>query len=1061
MFIKFSQRLNDKDTRSCYNDFIFYKRGWEKLLKLKNITKDYYIGETKTEALRGVSLAFRKSEFVSILGPSGCGKTTLLNIIGGLDRYTNGDLIINEKSTKDFKDSDWDSYRNHSIGFVFQSYNLIPHQSVLSNVELALTLSGVSKHERRKRAKEALEIVGLGDQLGKKPNQMSGGQMQRVAIARALVNDPDILLADEPTGALDSVTSVQIMEILKKVAEKRLVIMVTHNPELAEQYSTRIVRLRDGSVVSDSAPFDPAAPYNAKEASEKTEKEEKAPKKAKKKERKPSMSFWTALSLSFNNLMTKRARTILTSFAGSIGIIGIALILAVSQGVTAFIDAVQEDTLSAYPLSILKETQNMSAMLSAMTNVSDANDYKDTNKIHVDDSLGTMMQAMASTVDNNLEAFKKYLDKNYDKIKDYVSDVQYTYDYDMHIFNADGTVEVGMETMLENMGEAFSGFSEMAAMSGGMDVFSEMINNQTLLDQQYEVVAGAWPTEANEVVLVVNSNNSISKMTLYMLGVLPHDDLEEIMKDLMTNGEYDSTPMEPYDFDFFLNMKFRLLLSSEFYAKSDLPPYTYENNTYSVWKDLRKLPGYDQASFVKDRGVELKISGIIRPKEGATATSIAGAVGYTKALTDYILEETGKSEVILQQKETPTVNVLTGLSFERTHYTPENISELIGKIDGATMDQFYAYMTEMIKTNPELSEQLKVTKDNFAGMFMLMPAESQAAILTSIIDAAALNDPFGTAALFTVISGMTENKITVTADNFIMLLPSLDMAHIYTALVGIEANEYMPVPVKGLTSLAGDEVMGQIYDSMTAMLLELEVTEEIFVSILGTLSAEDENFIMIEETLYNMAPQIDATFESVLDELDAIESALPASINFYAKDFESKDAIEKFIADYNGSVKEADKIEYTDVVGIMMSSVTTIINAITYVLIAFVAISLIVSSIMIGVITLISVQERTKEIGILRAIGASKRDVSGMFNAETMIVGFASGLLGVLVTYLLCIPINIILRALTGIENLRAVLPWQAAIVLVVISVLLTLFSGIIPSRSAAKKDPVVALRTE
>ena len=1026
------------------------------MLELRNITKDYFIGETKTEALRGVSLSFRESEFVSILGPSGCGKTTLLNIIGGLDRYTSGDLVINEKSTKDFKDSDWDAYRNHSIGFVFQSYNLIPHQNVLSNVELALTLSGVSKHERRKRAKEALEMVGLGDQLGKKPNQMSGGQMQRVAIARALVNDPDILLADEPTGALDSVTSVQIMEILKKVAEKRLVIMVTHNPELAEQYSTRIVRLRDGAIVSDSSPFDLSAPYNKKEKKE----ENKEEKKKSKKERKPSMSFWTALSLSFNNLMTKRARTILTSFAGSIGIIGIALILAVSQGVTAFIDTVQEDTLSAYPLSILKETQNMSAMLSAMTSVSDANDYKDTNKIYVDDSLGTMMQAMASTVDNNLEAFKEYLDKNYDKIKDYVSDIQYTYDYDMHIFNADGTVEVGMETMLENMGDAFSGFSEMAAMSGGMDVFSEMINNQALLDQQYEVVAGSWPTEANEVVLVVNPNNSISKMTLYMLGVLPHDDLEEIMKDLMTNGEYDSTPMDPYDFDFFLNMKFKLLLSSEFYTKSDRT-YLYENETFNVWKDLRTLPAYDQETFVKDNGVELKVSGIIRPKEGATATSIAGAVGYTKALTDYILNETGKSEIIIQQKATPTVNVLTGLSFERTHYTPENINELIDKIDSATMDQFYAYMTEMIKTNPDLAAQVQVNKDNFAGMFMLMPAENQAAILTQLVSEANGKDPVGTATLFKIISGMTENKINVTPDNFVMLLPSLDMSHIYTALAGMEPNDYMPMPVKGLAALAGEEYMEKIYAGMTEMMLNMEVNEEIFVSLLGTLSAEDENFIMIEETLYNMAPQIDATLESVLDELDSIESALPASINFYAKDFESKDIIEDFISDYNDSVKDTDKIEYTDVVGIMMSSVTTIINAITYVLIAFVAISLIVSSIMIGVITLISVQERTKEIGILRAIGASKRDVSGMFNAETMIVGFSSGLLGVIVTYLLCIPINLILYALTDIANLRAFLPWQAAIVLVVISVLLTLISGIIPSRSAAKKDPVVALRTE
>ncbi len=1037
------------------------------MLELRNIVKNYYVGENEVHALRGVSLSFRPSEFVSILGPSGCGKTTLLNIIGGLDRYTSGDLIINGRSTKDFKDSDWDTYRNHSIGFVFQSYNLIPHQTVLSNVELALTLSGVSKQERRQRAKEALELVGLGDQFFKKPNQMSGGQMQRVAIARALVNDPDILLADEPTGALDSTTSVQIMDILKKVSEKRLVVMVTHNPELAEQYSTRIVKLRDGEITSDSAPFEApsAAPQVTSEPKVPIKKDKKSAKKDKKsknnsKERKSSMSFFTALNLSFNNLMTKRARTVLTSFAGSIGIIGIALIIAVSQGINGFISQVQEDTLSAYPLSLRKEAQDMSAMLSAMTSVSDATDYRDTKKIYVDDSLGTMMQAMASTVDNNLAAFKKHLDANYDKIKDYVSDVQYTYDYDMHVFNSDGTVEVGMETLLENMGGAFSGFSEMVSMSGGMNVFSEMINNRALLEQQYDVVAGDWPSDANEVVLVVNSNNSISKMALYMLGVLPHDDLEEIMNSLMTNGEYDSTPMEPYDYKFFLNMKFRLLLSSDFYNRSDRT-YVYEGNTYNIWNDLRLSPGYDQASFVKDRGIELRISGIIRPKEGASATSISGAVGYTKALTDYVLEQTGKSEIIKQQKSTPTVNVLTGLTFERTHYTPENISELIDKIDNSTMEQFYAYMTEMIKTTPGLSEQLKVNKDNFAGMFMLMSSEKQAAILTSVIEAARASDPDSTAGLFAIISKMTENKIQVTADNFIMLLPSLDVSHIYTALVGVPASEQMPIAVNGLVTLAGDGVMGKIYENMTDMLLELEVNEEIFISILHTLTAEDENFIMIEETLYNMAPQIDATYESVLDELDAIEAAEPMSINFYAKDFESKDAIERFIKDYNDSAKDVDKIEYTDYIGIMMSSVTTIINAITYVLIAFVSISLIVSAIMIGVITLISVQERTKEIGILRAIGASKRNISSMFNAETMIIGFSSGLLGVVVTYLLCIPINIILRFATGLDNLRAFLPWEAALLLIVISVMLTLFAGIIPSRSAAKKDPVVALRTE
>ncbi len=1042
------------------------------MLELQNIKKDYPIGDGVVHALRGISLSFRHSEFVSILGPSGCGKTTLLNIIGGLDSYSEGDLIIDGTSTKEYKDRDWDSYRNHSIGFVFQSYNLIPHQTVLGNVELALTLSGVSKAERRERARLALEAVGLGDQLFKKPKEMSGGQMQRVAIARALVNNPDIILADEPTGALDTETSVQVMEILKEVSRERLVVMVTHNPELAEAYSSRIIRMLDGEIVADTAPLSEkereAEEKRLSEGREASEREatEVGKKKRAKREKKPSMSFATSFMLSLKNLFTKKGRTMLTSFAGSIGIIGIALILAVSTGVNAFIARVQEDTLSTYPLSIQRYTQDMSAMLSAMTGVSDTKDYKDSGKIHVDDSLGTMMSAMRSTVENNLDAFKVYLDAHYDEIADYVSDVQYIYDYELQVYTADGKVKVGMETLFSHMGEAFSGMTAMMELGGGgMNVFSEMIDNDTLLDQQYDVIAGNWPKAANEVILVVNSNNQISKMTLYMLGVLDPNEIDGEMEDLMS-GNYVPTEMEPFDYEYFLGMTFKLLTTADFFerAKTDADKYTFEGEEYYKWYDRREYPAFDEAAFVKENGVDLKISGIVRPKAGATATSISGAVGYTRELTDYILAKNAESEVINQQKKTDTVNVLTGLPFERTKYTPETIGELVDKIDAQTMDIFYAYMTDQILNNPDFSGRINIKDlEGFLGVYMLLPKAEQARVFGAVLDAA-LSNPANEASVSTlcaVVSSMT-GGITVTPQNFVKLLPVLDtQRHVMLALVGIPQSPQMPYPVAGLVSLAGEENMARIYADVTETVKGMTVNEEIFVTILSTMTEDDPAFIQLEETLYGMAPQIDATYESVLDTLDDAEKASPAAVNFYAKDFEAKAEIEAFIKNYNASVSEKDQLDYTDIVGVMMSSVTTIVNAITYVLIAFVAISLFVSSIMIGVITLISVQERTKEIGILRAIGASKHDVSGMFNAETMIVGFAAGLLGVLVTYLLCIPINLILRHLTGIATLSAVLPIGGALVLIVISVLLTLVAGIIPSRSAAKKDPVVALRTE
>ena len=1053
------------------------------MLSLREIVKTYVSGDSEVHALQGVSIDFRESEFVSILGPSGCGKTTMLNIIGGLDRYTSGDLIINGRSTKEYRDADWDTYRNHSIGFVFQSYNLIMHQTVLANVELALTLSGVSREERRQRAIDALEQVGLGDQIHKKPNQMSGGQMQRVAIARALVNDPDILLADEPTGALDTATSVQIMEILKKVSEKKLIIMVTHNPELAEQYSNRIIRVLDGQVQSDSNPYvapTAEAELEVQDEEVKPAKKQKQPKKAKKAEDgkgKKSMSFLTALSLSFTNLLTKKTRTLLVSIAGSIGIIGIALILALSNGVNLFIASVQEDTLSTYPLTIQKETQDMSAMLEAMTSTSSGADYSDSGKIYVDDSMGTMMSAMSATVSNNLVAFKEYIEQNPDKLDGLVNDIKYTYDLDLQIFNMvavdkDGKSvlearEIGMDVIFDNMGSAFSGMSELMSMGGSMgsvNVFSQMINNQELLEQQYDVISGAWPTAYNEVVLVVNGNNQISKMTLYMLGMLDPSGIKAELESVMS-GNYTTDAEVSYTFEELLNTKFMLLTTADFFEKTD-KTYSGEHTDKYVWTDLRDGFDFDQAAFVDEHGVELKIAGIVRPKKGVAATSISGAVGYTKELTDYILEQNSKSEVINQQKEIPTHNVLTGLPFERTHYTPETIHQLVDKIDAATMEMFYAYMTEQILSNPAFSDRIQVNgKESFMEMFELMPEEARTPMIQAILGMAAYNpaNVVDLVRLCNALSARSKFPIDITPQNLIGLLPSLDWeSQIKPALEGIPASDdTQEEAIPGLIDMAGDQAMQNIYTQLAESMKTLTVNREIFVALLGTMDKNDPAFIQLEETLYSMAPQIDATYESILDTLDDAEAAKPASISFFAKDFDSKEKIEAFIAEYNENATEENKLEYSDIVGTLMSSVTIIVDAISYVLIAFVSISLVVSSIMIGIITYISVLERTKEIGILRAIGASKKDISRVFNAETLIIGFAAGAIGIITTLLFCLPINAILKAVTDMENIRAVLPVGAAFILVGISMLLTLIAGIIPSRIAAKKDPVEALRSE
>ena len=878
------------------------------MLQLKNITKDYPCGDNTVAALRGVSLDFRENEFVSILGPSGCGKTTLLNIIGGLDGYTTGDLIIGGKSTKDFKDADWDAYRNHKIGFVFQSYNLIPHQTVLANVELALTLSGVSREERHRRAKEALESVGLGDQLNKKPSQMSGGQMQRVAIARALVNDPDILLADEPTGALDSETSVQVMEILKKISEKKLIIMVTHNPEIAETYSTRIIKLLDGKVVSDSEP------YTAKE---------KNAQKSQKRDRTKSMSFFTALGLSLNNLMTKKGRTILTAFAGSIGIIGIALILSISNGITLYINDVEENTLSSYPIMIESQTVDMTSMMESFMGQQASENEHELDRVYSSDVMGDMLGVMMSEVTvNDLASFKSYLDDEANGFSELVSDIKYGYSTPLNVYTladygeGETLVQVEPNTVMTSAGLAQ--LDEMSSMmtsmggSTGLKIWDELIDNDELLENQYDVIAGRMPENWNEIVIIVTKNNEISDMALFALGIKDQSTLDGMMLELM-NGEFEQDAATSYSYDDLLALEYYLLPNS---AK-------YEQNG-DIWVDKSEDSEYIKAQL--DEEHKLKVVGIIRPNEEATATSASGTVGYLPSLMEHLINENNDSEIVKAQLADTETDVFTGIKF------------------------------------PAEEDKQQPTMEEIEAYILTLSEEEQA----------------------------------------------------YAAGV--------------IAQLRGKDMT-------------------------------DEQIVEMLMQQYPM-PSTEATYDGNLILLGISSLDEPSSIMIYPKDFDSKELISDKISEYNRDRDEADQINYTDYIGIMLSSVTTIINAISYVLIAFVAISLVVSSIMIGIITYISVLERTKEIGILRAVGASKRDVARVFNAETLIVGFTAGMIGLGVTLLLSIPINIIIKSITDIANV-AILPAQGAIALVIISMLLTYIAGLIPARVAAKKDPVIALRTE
>lgn len=870
------------------------------MLKLKNITKEYVSGDTKVEALKGISIEFRKSEFVSILGQSGCGKTTLLNIIGGLDRYTSGDLIINGKSTKDFKDKDWDAYRNYSVGFVFQSYNLIPHQTVLENVELALTISGISRKERKQRAIKALEDVGLKEQIHKKPNQLSGGQMQRVAIARALVNNPDIILADEPTGALDTKTSVQIMEILKEISKDKLIVMVTHNPELAEKYSSRIVKILDGVITDDSKPF--------------TKEDEEKEKDIKAKSGRTSMKFFTALRLSLNNLMTKKGRTILTSFAGSIGIIGIALILSISNGVQNYINRVEEETLSSYPITIQESTVDLSSMIQKLMGEQEEGEtVKEDGKIYSTDVMTDMISTLSSKIQsNNLSELKKYMDEGNNEIVNNANAIQYNYDLKLNLYKEnteDGVVKVNPSTTMNALGmgdmieaQENSSMSSMFNSSMSMsntDVWEEMLDNEELLHSQYDVLAGKWPEAYNEVVLIVDGNNQISDYTLYTLGLKDQKELEEKWKAVQNGEEVQESEQTSYTYDELLNLSFKLILNSDYYEKEN-----------GLWIDKS-----DDDEYMKEKinnAETIKIVGIIKQNEQSVAAGMTGGIGYLKELKEYVINKSNEAQIVKEQKENPEVNVFTGLDF------------------------------------PTDEEKKEFSYNNLSA----------------------------------------EQKMAM-----------------------------------------------------------------------ANLSSEELAKVM--ET-YN--ENANASYETNLEKLGAIDLNSPTSINIYPKDFEAKDNITAAIEEYNQKQrddgKEENVISYTDIVGVMMNSVSQIIDTISYVLIAFVAISLIVSSIMIGIITYISVLERTKEIGILRAIGASKKDISRVFNAETFIVGLIAGLLGIGITILLTFPINSLIYKITGVA-VNVALPPIGGVILVLISMILTIIAGLIPAKMASKKDPVEALRTE
>ena len=1059
------------------------------MLQIKKISKKYKTGDLIQNALSDVSLNFRDNEFVSILGPSGSGKTTLLNIIGGLDRYDKGDLIINNVSTKHYKDRDWDSYRNHTVGFVFQSYNLIPHQTVLANVELSLTIGGISKSERKKRALEALKKVGLKEQAHKKPNQMSGGQMQRVAIARALVNNPDILLADEPTGALDTETSVQVMELLKQVANDRLVVMVTHNPELAEEYSTRIVKLKDGKIIGDTDPFNP---------------EEKNKEKPKHKNLgKSSMSILTAFSLSLNNLLTKKARTILTSFAGSIGIIGIALILSLSTGFQNYIDQIQEDTLTSYPLTITSETADTTSMLLSM--VSESEEETKENNVKESQIITDMFTKIGT---NDLTTFKKYLEKNQNKVDDMVSLVRYGYSVTPLIYtknNEKGITQLNPSDLMTSLSGGMVDSSSAVMTSGmTMSVFNEMIDDKDTLKSQYDVLAGKWPQNYDEVILVLPEANAMPDLLVYSLGLRDSKELEDMIAKIMKGEKVENKNKA-------LELSYEELMDLPLKLIDVTDTYKY-NKKYKIYEDMTE--DKDFMKKVYENAKDLKIVGIVTAKEGSNASTLTPGIAYTKGLTEYVINKASESEIVKKQLKNEDINVFSnkkfdddskeaGLDFEDmitidTELLSEAFGGDINQDDISKMTEGYmseissAITTDTSKAQKAFTDTLTTLTTNLLNDYISKNATAGIAKISSSSVDTVVNefmmqdttkallvnlekeytipqDTFGT--MYTqTIKGFLTGYITMTATdktNPSAILVSDAVPTIVTALTSQEeivatsktvaASMVEATMQKTILTKVG-ELTGELMQTMSSA---FNVDQNKIASAFKFNLGEDELKRLFETMSNSNAVQ---TAETNLITLGYQDINEPTSISFYFKNFDSKESFIDFLDDYNKKMEEEDEekvIKYTDITGILMSSVKIIVDSVSYVLIAFVSISLVVSSIMIGIITYISVLERTKEIGVLRAIGASKKNISSIFNAETFIVGLFAGILGIVVTLILLVPINKLIHTLTGNLGITAVLPTIAAIVLVILSVVLTLIGGLIPSKQAAKKDPVLALRSE
>ncbi len=1061
------------------------------MLQIKQISKKYQTGELVQRALDEVSLNFRDNEFVAILGPSGSGKTTLLNIVGGLDRYDSGDLIINDVSTKDYKDADWDSYRNHTIGFVFQSYNLIPHQTVLSNVELALTIGGISPKERKERALEALRQVGLDDQAHKKPTQMSGGQMQRVAIARALVNNPDILLADEPTGALDTETSVQVMDLLKEVAKDRLVIMVTHNPELAEDYATRIVKLRDGRIIDDSDPFIPdeeiLAPAEHRNLG------------------KASMSFKTALSLSLNNLMTKKARTILTAFAGSIGIIGIALILSLSTGFHNYINQIQEETLTSYPLSITADTADMTAALLAM--VPAGSDEESGEDKDVVKEMQVMSSMFGSVGKNDLKSFKKYLEDNQERVAQDVALIQYQYGASPMIFTKDCNKEISKLNPNQIL-NTMSGYSMDSVSIAMTSVFHELVDDQKMLDEQYDVLAGRWPKAKDEAVIVLQDPNTIPDLLVYSLGLRDPGELKKMITKLMA-GETVKSKNNPMEFTYeeLMDIKLKVVDASE--------TYRY-NSDFDFYEDMSEDQDF-MKSVYKD-GMPLKITGVMCMKDGASSMSSMVGVCYTPALTKHVIKTAKESPIVKRQLEDKEFNVFTGKRFDdESDDIGLDFQDMItidesalsaafgGNVSEETMTALTeGYMTEISKA---LSTDTSKAQNDFNAALTTMAmdmlngyidANYQEAMQCAIIKMSDVEkvvaDYMNTKNCKKLLAQLEADYLVpqdTFADIFQQMLTGMLQGYIAAAPLNpddadLSAALTTELAAQLVPQLAGQDQIVQASAPLAAGMSEAVMQKNVLTTV-GELTAEvtktmAEAFQVDPDALAN-AFRFNLSEEEVMSIMEAMTSTgadatadmnltslgyqnlnKPTLINIYFKDFDSKESFIAFLDEYNDKMEKEDEdkvISYTDITGLLMSSVSTIVDSVTYVLIAFVSISLIVSSIMIGIITYISVLERTKEIGILRAIGASKRNISSIFNAETFIVGLFAGILGIAVTLLLNIPINYVIHTLTGNPDITAVLPVAGGVLLIVLSVILTLISGLIPSKQAAKKDPVLALRSE